>query len=1199
MFKEVEARYRENMEAPLSKAHQIGRADIVIGIPFYNEADTIAHVIKVAKKGMAQFFPDSKCAIIAAGSPRGEEALKAISAMRPNDKTEFIAFTFDDELLNGKGWSVRAIVDIADRLGADLILLEADLLSRKSEDGIEGLSPQWIRLLLEPIKQGEMDMVISRFKRHYLESPVSTLSYPLFSAIYNCPIRRLTGGQWGIAHHLLKSYLSNVKHAWRTEISGYGVDAWLATVAITNGARICEANLGIKVRHHSPAKADLVFRHVAKVLFDQIMNERDWWGKPGELHDLPLLRRLPKVGIPSPHQPDAVHVAPQIRIAKYKEGFNRYHLLYEKIFPEEAYRQLADLSQSNTDQFEFPAGLWAQAVYDLILAYTFGKEYARDDILSALVTLHHGYEASTTLTLQVLKRKLEPSVPEETERLLSMESERIAKDMVAEFLRQRPEFLSSWEKMAETLKPPVPQITYREFIPGVPLIVPSELATPDGGMVSANSIYDSIFARQRKEFAHFIYEKLNLPRDAGSSEISLKIKDFLMSVETRLFPESDLSTVTGTTRLVESMFDNFPHEKAFSIIPEMASWLLEQYPPMGLLTKWGYGTVEELLKQCDPRDALALASWTEEREYTVGLRKLMAENLRTEHFAPCVIRPLVVSHEEFPSLAEMRDPSALDKLGSGILVSSLHKGMGGEFPKLRYLTTISKNIVEAERFGQVWQRFAVDRKDFGRKVIDSLEGHWGMEPLSAHAIFEDGHQRILVERVRQMAETIARKTAGNNGRVMLAKNLRDLAECYHLALTLPDGKFVTCSAWSWASYSFKGGKKFPTPLSVHVERDWASREFLVEYYKAIGGTEEQVEEKVIELMGQGRESENLAPILLGTERKAEEVVSMDSINRHHQLEHTENLTRFADNPILKPISEHPWESKYVLNAGAIRLDHKVHMIYRAFGDDKISRLGLAISHDSFNFTERLEKPIFEPKGKHEKQGCEDPRLTIIDNQIYMTYTAYDGIVAQIALASIGVNEFLDRQWKKWRRHGLVFPGFNDKDAAIFPEQFDGKYAMLHRVDPHIWITFSSHLRCPWPRGTHKILTGTTTGMMWDGRKIGAGTQPIKTKLGWLLITHGVDFDHVYRLGVMLLDLANPAKLIYRSPNFILEPERNCEIGDNDHSWVPNVVFTCGALPKEDKNILDLDDEIIVYYGAADTVICAATATVGELIPIKP
>ncbi|MFA4836071.1 MAG: glycosidase [Dehalococcoidia bacterium] len=1189
------------MQEPLKRAEKIGEADIVVGIPFYNEADTIMSVLETARKGLAQFYPDQKCVIVAAGSPAGGEALDLINAMHHDRKRNCVAFLLNDGLLDGKGWSIRAIMELADYLGADLALLEADLMSRTRDGEVEGLSPEWIKLLLEPIKRGEMDMVVSRFKRHYLEAPVSTLTYPLFTAIYNCPIRRLTGGQWGIAHSLLGKYWGDTCYARHTQIGSYGVDAWLATVAITSDARICEANLGIKIRKRSAAKAELVLRQVAQVLFDQIVGNKDWWGQQGDMAQFPLRRFLPRFGIQKTHQPDAVEIVSRYETDKFKEGFNKFYRLYERVFPRAAYQELEKMAAGEDESFSFPAGLWAQTAYHLILAYAFSREFARDDIVSAIIPLYHGFESSNAVKLQNLKDKLEMLDPEEMERLLWVEAEDQIERMVSEFLRQKPEFISLWEKEAEALKPPVPQITYREFIPGAPLIVPSELKGIGGNIISANGIYDSIFTRQKAEFERFVYERLQIPRGVNSEEIALAVKDFLRSVEERILPPSDLSTIKGTQAMVNAIFENFPHEEAFSLAPDMASWFLRQQPPSSLFTRLGYGDLAEMLKKYDPLDILALASWSEEREYTEGLRKLIRENIRPDHFAPCSITPLVVNHADFPSLVEMKDSAALNKISSRVVVSNLHKGMGGEFPKLRYFTTIAKNIVEAERFGKVWQRFAHERKAFGQKVVASIEGHWGREPLSAHAIFEDGNQRVLAERLKKIAEGIEREANGNEARLNLAESIRYVADSYHLALTLSDGTFVTCSAWSWASYSFKGGRALPPPLSSHVERDWTSREFLVEYYKAAGGSEAEVEETIIELMGQGREWEDLGPILLGTERGAEsvvsEIVSKEVIGPAAKQPLAGTLTRFASNPVLEPIKEHRWESKYVLNPGTIRLDGKIYMVYRAFGDDEVSRLGLAVSEDGFRFTERLDTPIFEPKNGHEKKGCEDPRLMLIGDRVYMTYIAYDGIVAQIALASIKAKDFMDHRWGTWHRHGMVFPGTTDKDATLFPEMFNGKYAMLHRVDPHIWITFSTHLRCPWPRKEHKILTGSTSGMMWDGKKIGGGTQPIKTRYGWLLITHGVDYAYVYRLGVMLLDLANPSKLIYRSPNFVLEPSEECEVGGSDCHWVPNVVFTCGAVPREDnKEMLGPDDEIIVYYGAADTSIGIATAKVGTLIP---
>ena len=120
-------------------------------------------------------------------------------------------------------------------------------------------------------------------------------------------------------------------------------------------------------------------------------------------------------------------------------------------------------------------------------------------------------------------------------------------------------------------------------------------------------------------------------------------------------------------------------------------------------------------------------------------------------------------------------------------------------------------------------------------------------------------------------------------------------------------------------------------------------------------------------------------------------------------------------------------------------------------------------------------------------------------------------------------------------------------------------------------------------------------MAWDGFKIGGGSQPIRTKYGWLLIYHGVDHSWIYRLGVLLVALDDPGQLLYRSPNPVLEPEESYELGE-EGCYVPNVVFSCGAIPQVDKEMLDDDDEVLVYYGAADTVVCVATAKVSDLVP---
>jgi len=1183
---------------PLRRAEEIGDADIVVGIPFVNESDTIGHVIEVVTEGLKQFYPSSKAVIVAVGNPAGKEALDVVNSLPADDGIPRIAFLLESERAGGKGWGVWAIMAVARALGADLAIFEADLRKRERDGLIEGLVSEWIGLLLDPIRRGELDLVASRFVRHYLEAPISShVVFPIMAAVYDCPLHDLTGGLWGISRRLVRTFLQKHPVPPSVEVGGYGIDTWLATTAVISRARIGEAALGIKVHRPSMAKADMVLAQAVRVLFDQAAayrEHRDVFQNGTE----PVVHLLPSIGVGRMVVPDTVTVVPEQLVDRFKRSFATFRALYQWVLPGEVYAEMAALSEREVESFRFPHGLWAVLIYHLLLAAAFTSEYAEGDLIGALVTAYHGHVAGFALEAAALRGRLSSLDTEEADRLVSLESERQVGLMMDEFLRLKPEFLNAWRTSAEALRPPVPNVTYREFVPGAPLIVPSELSAPDGSTVTANAVYESVLRRKKEEFESFVHGTLGVPTEAGSEEIGRRIREFLLHVESELAETvltGDLTTVAGTRNVVDVIFRFFRRRDSLALVPEMAAFLLWRYPPTNLITRLGYGYLNEMMNDYDANDILALASWTEEHDYKEQVGELIKGSVRPEHLVQRPLKPLVVDLDEFPSLAEMKESPSLSRIAGRLVLANLRKGMGGEFPRLRYLTTVAKQVVEAERFGEIWQRYAGERKEFAEKVINALEGHWGKTPLSAHSIFENGHHRVLVERLREMDAELLAESPDDSVLASLAGHLGDVADSYHLGLMLRGGVFVPCSAWTWASYSFKGGTGLPTPLSLHVERDWASRDFLTAYYTATGGDEARIEEAIADLMAEGREFEDLAPILLGAIHEAEKVVS-PVISAEDQPP-AGPLVRFEDNPVLEPIAGSTWESKYLFNPGAIRLNGKVYLVYRAIGhDDDVSRLGLAVSSDGFSFDERLPEPIFEPAVASEEKGCEDPRLTLVDDRVHMVYTAYSISVAQIAVASISVDDFVNYRWKNWHRHGLAFPSLSDKDGALFPAVFDGKFAMIHRVDPHIWITFSPHMRCPWPRREHQILAGSRSGLVWDSRKIGGGSQPLKTEFGWLMIYHGVDHNHVYRLGVMLLAETDPTVLLYRSPNFVLEPSEAFEVG-NDDSWVPNVVFTCGAVAREGgKEVLGADDEILVYYGAADTVIGVATARVGDLIP---
>lgn len=295
------------------------------------------------------------------------------------------------------------------------------------------------------------------------------------------------------------------------------------------------------------------------------------------------------------------------------------------------------------------------------------------------------------------------------------------------------------------------------------------------------------------------------------------------------------------------------------------------------------------------------------------------------------------------------------------------------------------------------------------------------------------------------------------------------------------------------------------------------------------------------------------------------------------------LERYEGNPILEPIKEHPWESSMVYNAAAVYEGGKVHLIYRAQG--KISTFGYASSDDGFHITERLDRPIFEPEigNDLERLGCEDPRLTKIGDKIYMCYTAFGNVPnmskesIQIGMTSISVKDFLNHKWK-WDKRIYPFPRVDNKNACLFPEKIGGKWVMYHRIPPHIWIAYSDDLK-NWYGS--KIIMSPRKG--WEYFKLGAAAPPIKTEEGWLFIYHAVDKKLHYRLGLTLIDLENPERVIKRAKKPILEPKEEYEV----KGVVPNVVFSCGATL--------IDDTLFLYYGGADTVICLATAKLSKLL----
>jgi len=328
-------------------------------------------------------------------------------------------------------------------------------------------------------------------------------------------------------------------------------------------------------------------------------------------------------------------------------------------------------------------------------------------------------------------------------------------------------------------------------------------------------------------------------------------------------------------------------------------------------------------------------------------------------------------------------------------------------------------------------------------------------------------------------------------------------------------------------------------------------------------------------------------------------------HKHHKL------SRHEKNPVISPLPFRTWEMGGTFNPAAGKDDeNKVHLLYRAIGADGLSRIGYASSTDGKSFNYRSTYPVFEPligygmpdpaKATGPKVydpgiytsgggwgGSEDPRMVRIGDKVYMSYVAFEGWNSvRIALTSIGLDDLKNRRWK-WKRPQFLSPvGQVAKNWVIFPEKINGKYAILHSIVPNIGIEYvdnldniAQHIDSPRLHGPQPGRKG-----FWDTRIRGAGPPPVKTDKGWLLLYHAIDEREPskYKLGAMILDMNDPSKILYRSPQPILAPDAHYE---NDGK--PGIVYASGAVI--------LGDNLMVYYGGGDKHVCIAETPLKTLL----
>ncbi len=332
------------------------------------------------------------------------------------------------------------------------------------------------------------------------------------------------------------------------------------------------------------------------------------------------------------------------------------------------------------------------------------------------------------------------------------------------------------------------------------------------------------------------------------------------------------------------------------------------------------------------------------------------------------------------------------------------------------------------------------------------------------------------------------------------------------------------------------------------------------------------------------------------------------------------LQRFAGNPILTPHPDHPWEDLAVFNPAAWmdEATGEIWLLYRAAesGPEYKCWFGLARSRDGYHFERVSEQPTLSPSGEgFDGATIQDPRVVRIGEWYYVTYACRHYPFGQFwvpggrdryATPAEAAPEFprylrtnatltglaMTKDFRHWIRAGWITdPLLDDRDVILFPEKIGGKFWLMHRPLEWVGPQYGTGHACAWIKCADDLmgLPAAPSRLLikqrfpWETYKLGINTPPIRTPHGWFTLYHAVGADKFYRLGALLLGLDDPAKVLHRTPDWLMQPEADYEI----EGFYRGVCFPCGTVVK--------DGTLFVYYGGADKYCALATCNFADLL----
>jgi glycosyltransferase involved in cell wall biosynthesis len=403
---------------------EIGAVDVLIGIPSFNNARTIGHVVRAAAAGLAKHFPRARSVIVNSDGGSKDGTAEAVAAAEfvapatilvshPLSAVHRIVTPYDG--VPGKGSAFRTIFAIADRLEAKACaVLDADLRS---------ITPGWIELLAGPVLHEGFDFVAPLYLRHKYDGTITnSIVYPLTRALYGREVRQPIGGDFGFSGRLARHYLT--KPVWESNVARFGVDIWMTSTAIADGFKVCQAFLGAKLHDAKDPGADLaaMFVQVVSSVFDLMGTNRERWAAVRAAEDVPLYGFPHGVGL------EPVNVNVERMLGIFRQGARDLREIWQRGLAEDTLAEVEAVAASQDRPFHFRDPLWVRVVYDFAVAYD-RRVLPAEQLLASMVPLYLGRTASFVL-------QTAESGPDEVEVAV--------KGLADEFLRQKDYLLRRW-----------------------------------------------------------------------------------------------------------------------------------------------------------------------------------------------------------------------------------------------------------------------------------------------------------------------------------------------------------------------------------------------------------------------------------------------------------------------------------------------------------------------------------------------------------------------------------------------------------------------------------------------------------------------------------------------------------------------------------------------------------------------------------